>query len=368
MTSLEDFEAQWADAPLPEPEDQLCHGVTQFRTWLPADLTDVLDGTWKPAEPTVGRRDDGVGLFYPGKQHTVASESEAGKTWFVLTAARDELSRDRHVVYLDFEDDRGPVVGRLLALGTNPDRIREYFHYVRPESPLNTPANTIDLDATLARYGPSLAVLDGVTEAMVLHGLNPSDNADAATFGRMVPRRLAQSGAATVSLDHVTKSTESRGRYSIGAVHKLNGLDGAAYVLDNRRPFGIGVEGVSTVRIAKDRPGQLRRHALPGGGGMFWFADLVLDATMAEGHTEALVRAPEEHSGTEAPPTHMMRRVADELGRHSAGLSQRVLCDVVKGKAVTIRLALSHLIAGGYVTSKTPHQLLKPFSERGGEK
>lgn len=49
-------------------------------TWEPVDLADVLDGTWKPPEPTVGRRSDGVGLFYPGKKHTISSESEAGKT------------------------------------------------------------------------------------------------------------------------------------------------------------------------------------------------------------------------------------------------------------------------------------------------
>ena len=35
------------------------------RTWQPVDLAAVLDGTWCPPRPTVGRRNDGAGLFYP---------------------------------------------------------------------------------------------------------------------------------------------------------------------------------------------------------------------------------------------------------------------------------------------------------------
>ena len=78
------------------------------------------------------------------------------------------------------------------------------------------------------------------------------------------------------SLDHVTKDREGRGRYAIGAVHKLNALDGGAYILENRHPFGVGRTGRSTVRVAKDRPGQLRRNALPSGNGLHWYGDLVL--------------------------------------------------------------------------------------------
>ncbi|WP_158824634.1 DnaB-like helicase N-terminal domain-containing protein [Streptomyces sp. NRRL F-5527] len=35
--------------------------------WAEVDLTAVLDGTHKPAQPTVGARNDGVGMFYPGR-------------------------------------------------------------------------------------------------------------------------------------------------------------------------------------------------------------------------------------------------------------------------------------------------------------
>lgn len=357
------------DIPLP-PEPPTCDespGADRPRSWQGVDPTDILDGTWQAPEPTVGRRNDGLGLFYPGKMHTVSSESEGGKTWFALCGARDELRRGNHVIYVDFEDDIGPIIGRLIALGAQRDQIRDYFHYLRPESPLTQLPNGSDLDDMLVRYEPTLAIVDGVTEAMTLHGLNPLDNADAARFGRMLPRRLASKGAAVANLDHVTKSADARGRYSIGAVHKLNGLDGAAYVLENRRPFGIGLNGVSTVRIAKDRPGALRKHALPGAAGVLhWFADLVLDSTI-EGHTDALIVTPSEHAAADAGrPTVMMKRVADELTKHPDGLAQRVICDIVKGKTETKRTALSYLIADGYLT-KTPHRLIKPYPDETAE-
>lgn len=332
------------------------------RSWMPVDLADVLDGTWQPPTPTVGRRSDGVGLFYPGKKHTVSSESEAGKTWFALAACRDEILRENHVFYYDFEDDKGPVVARLMLLGVNAKQIGEFFHYVRPETPIFLAPHGVDVADTLDRYRPTLAILDGVTEAMTLHELNPLDNADAAKFGRMVPRLLAESGAAAVSLDHVTKSAEGRGRYSIGAVHKLNGLDGAAYILDNRRPFGVGLQGVSTVRIAKDRPGQLRSKAVPSGkGGLHWFADLIIDTTLT-GMTEGVVTvAPSVDRGTERRPTVIMGRICDALADRPEGLAQRVLGTVVTGKTDTIREALDYLIADGYVTPRTPHKLIRPY-------
>jgi AAA domain len=337
-----------------EPDDDDGH-----RSWMPVDLTDVLDGTWQPPKPTVGRRIDGIGLFYPGKMHTVSSESEAGKTWFALAACRDEILRGNHVEYIDFEDDEGSVTARLITLGLDAKQIKQFFHYIRPESPIFLAPNENDVDAMLAAYRPTLVVVDGITEAMTLHELNPLDNADAAKFGRLVPRRLAQDGAAVASLDHVTKSPEGRGRYAIGAVHKLNALNGAAYILENRNPFGIDRRGVSTIRIAKDRPGQLRKHAVPSSSGMFWFADLIVDTTL-DGLGEGAA-AVVEPNAPDQKPTIIMGRICAALAGKPEGLPQRVLCDVVTGKTETIRKGLSYLIADGYITATSPHTLIHDY-------
>lgn len=334
------------------------------RTWQPVDLAAVLAGTWQPPQPTVGRRSDGRGLFYPGKTHTVVSETEGGKTWLALSAALDEMATGRHVLYLDFEDDQGTVAGRLLTLGASRSTIASHFHYLRPESPLGSGIHADDLHQLLEAHQPTLAVIDGVTEAMTMHGLNPLDNVDAARFGRILPRRLTVAGCAVANLDHVTKSSDSRGRYALGAVHKLNGLDGGAYLLENRSAFGVGLTGRSTIKIAKDRPGQLRAHALPSAGGLHWYGDLVLQSH-GEDFAEVAIEPPHE-AGDDFRPTIYMRRIADLL-TEKGPLSQRIICELVRGKTPTIRTALAHLIADGYVTTKTPHQLLKPYDPKEDE-
>ncbi|MFF4847968.1 DNA primase [Streptomyces sp. NPDC001194] len=323
------------------------------RTWGAQDLRSVLDGTYKPPQPTVGNRDDGAGLFYPGRMNSIASESEAGKTWFALIACLQEINKGNHVMYLDFEDDAGGVVGRLLALGAVPADVLERFHYVRPE---NKPSDVdlVDLTAVLA-YSPTLAIVDGVTEGMSLYGLEIKDNTDIAAFGRQLLRPIMNSGAAVVTLDHVVKSSENRGRYSIGGVHKLNGLNGVMYVMENRRPFGVGVVGKSTIRIAKDRPAQLRKNGLPHSSGMHWYADLVIKSEtveFAEAHLYAPVQRDEQERQEDEEQKRLgalKRKVLDALAKAKAPLTGKGIEDRVTGKAADVRRAVAELIDSGQI-------------------
>lgn len=336
-------------------------------TWRPKDLTDVLDGTYKPPQPTVGQRDDGVGLFYPGRIHSVIGESEGGKTWFALLAVASELAAGRSVVFIDFEDDAPGVVGRLLALGTDRTAIRERFAYIRPEDPLNAGFNRHEIATALHDLRPSFVPVDGVTEGMALHGMELKDNTDVAKFGRLLLRPIAEFGAAVATLDHVTKDRESRGRYAIGGVHKLNGLNGAQYILENRNPFGVGVTGRSTVRIAKDRPGQLRKHGLPHSSGLHWFADFTL-RSHDETFTEASLHAPIEQQGP-FRPTSLMRKVSDAIAGAPSPLSVRGVQDRVTGNKDAVRQALARLVDEGFVSVESGprgaqlHKLEKPFTE-----
>jgi hypothetical protein len=330
------------------------------RSWRRVDLEPVLSGQWKPPQPTVGRRADGIGLFYPEKVHTVASESEAGKTHLLLAAAFDELRWGNSVLYIDFEDDEGGVVGRLLALGANPEWIRGRFCYLRPTVGVNGVIHAADLSEVISIHQPTLAVIDGVTEAMTMHGLDPLNNKDIANFGRILPRPLAACGPATVCLDHVTKSTDTRGRYALGGVHKLNGLDGAAFILENREPFGINLTGRSAILISKDRPGQLRRHAHRRKDGLAYFGDLVL-TSHDESYSEFEIRPPEEHSG-EFRPTILMQKVSDALEKHGP-MSQRQIIATVGGKRDYVINALAILQRDLYVSDKTPYTLLQPYTE-----
>lgn len=334
--------------------------------WDFTDLSPVLEGRYKPLMPTVGARDDGIGLFYPGRVNGIQGESEAGKSWVALVAALIEVNRGNHVVYIDFEDSEEGVVGRLVLIGGTADDIRERFHYVRPAA---TPSPAA-LRAFIDRIGslqPSLVVVDGVTEAMTLLGLELKENSEIAKFGRMLLRPLASTGAAVVPLDHVVKNNESRGRYALGGVHKLNGVDGVQYMLEAIRPFGVHTEGRSRLRIAKDRPAQVRKNALPGGKNpMHWFGDLVIrseGADFAEAHIYPPIQrddAPadlsaeqEQAAKEEAELKERADAVLAALRQASEPMSKTSIEALVPGRMSITRRALTRLVTEGLVETTT---------------
>lgn len=346
--------------------------------WSFTDLTSVLDGTYKSVLPTVGAREDGVGLFYPGRLNDVSGESEGGKTWLALIGCLVEINRRNHVVYLDFEDDAGGVVSRLLLLGAPHETIAEFFHYVRPEV---TPTRS-DTEAFLRLVGifePTLIIVDGVTEAMAMFGLELKENTDVATFGQKLLRPLAATGAALVTLDHVVKNGENRGRYSLGGVHKLNGINGVKYIVEAVHPFGVGLTGRSRVRIAKDRPAQLRKHALPGGERLHWFADLVVESHgefSAAGHLYPAVEKvidpnalTAEEQGAADEMKALKAAVLAALRKAAEPLSTTGVQDRVTGRATAVRRALVALADDGLVIAEkgargsTLHSLPTPAAD-----
>ena len=248
--------------PVTLKELELLGTESSLGSWGPEDLTDILRGTFKPLMPTVGRREgDGLALFYPGKMHLLIAESEAGKTWLALYAAKQEMEDGHHVFFYDFEDDAASgVVGRLLDMDCERSAIEQFFHYIRPDESVNAEL----LEAVIARHlraiRPTLVITDGVTEVMSQNGWGQSENNDIAGFYNMILKPMAREGAAVVALDHLPKYDE-KGRGAIGGVHWLNGLDGAAYRLEADREIAPGRVGRTRIKHDKDRPGQVKRHA-----------------------------------------------------------------------------------------------------------
>ncbi|MEU0433725.1 AAA family ATPase [Streptomyces sp. NPDC006290] len=350
------------------------------RSWRGQDLSTFVNGSYKPALPTVGARADGIGVLYPGRMSTVAAESEAGKTWFAMILVLQELIRGNHVVYIDFEDEAAGVVGRLLPMGATIDDLLERFHYIRPEEPLGV-ADFADLAEVLS-LEPTLAVVDGVTEGMSLHGLNINDNKDVAVFGRKVLRPLQDAGPAVFSLDHVVKSSDSRGRYAIGGVHKLNGLNGVMYLMENIHPFGIGVKGRTRITIAKDRPGQLRKESLPNKSGLYWFADLVVDATEPN-LIEAVLYPPIEQAAIEERTAEQEATSKQEaeiegrkpmvlavLAKAKSPLTMNEVTALVSGRASFTRQAVTRLVHANLVveTAGPNRSKLHSLPEQTGDK
>lgn len=254
MTSLEDFEAQWADAPLPdEPAPPV------ETTWEPIDLGPYLRGEVTPPEPAIGvYRSDGVQFLYPGREHSILGGTEAGKTWLALLCVTAELNRRNTVVYIHFEEsDPASTVERLRLLGVTDHDMTERLHFVAPIKGVRP-----GWLAPLLDVRPSLVVLDGINEAIMLHGQRVDIDGWSA-FRQQVIVPFKAGGSAVVGCDHMPISTDESRRDAYGTGHKGNILDGCRLMLVNREAFGRQMRGRSNLFVTKDRPGRLRIHGKP---------------------------------------------------------------------------------------------------------
>jgi hypothetical protein len=335
--------------------------ATPPTTWSPVNLEPVLAGDYLDPPPTMLRRTDGIPLLYDGGVHTVSGESESGKTWLCLLAALQLLEHDQRVLFVDFEDRADRVIARLLALGATPTQIRGGFNYIRPDRPLD---DTGRQQLTPALTDVRLVILDGVTEAMTLHGYDLNANQDSALFQALLPRWIADHGPAVVMIDHVVKDKEKQDRHAIGAQHKLAGIDGAAYMVKTIQPFARGKRGVAQVVVAKDRPGYVREQAF---GKVI--AEFALDGTFNDVTVIAELSPPgrvsgKDHEGTPWAPTHIMEKASAYVAANP-GLSTNAILGVLNGKTDHKRLALELLVTRGYIATKAgPRGATQHFHNR----
>ncbi len=327
-------------------------------SWGAIDLAPYLDGSAPGDEPALLDRDDGRCLLYRGKLHSLAGEPECGKSWLALYACVERLSAGERVVYVDFEDGPATLASRLLALGCDPQAVADRFAYVRPDEPLQ--AGQL---AGLLTPAPALVVLDGLTELLAIHGLDLNSNSEVAELLALVPRPCCASGAAVLMLDHVVKRKDDRGRWAIGAQHKLAGVD-LAYALNVSEPAGRGREGQMHLVVSKDRPGHVRGFAAHGKQA----ATMILRSTGER--VEIELRAPGA-AASAWRPTGIMERVSRTLEADSPR-STRALRAAVSGRNEHVDLAAERLVAEGFACSQTDagarlYSSVQPFRETDDE-
>ena len=352
--------------------------AVEVSSWDPVDLGTYLDGTYTPTTPTLLPRTDGVCLLYPGLVHSVHGESESGKSLILQAEMVRAITAGLPVLMLDFESDAAEVTARLLTMGATPADIRAHFTYVRPETSI-TAGPDLDAYRRLLSRPYTLAVIDGVTDALGMWsggGAKSGDNDDVSRFMRRFPRKLARlTGAAVVLIDHVTKDPETRGRFAIGGQAKMAGVDGAAYTVEVSEVPTPGGRGVLTLRVGKDRPGQVRRHC-----GHFRKSDrtqgaarIVVDST---GPVTVVTVDPWQDTTTGEDggtfrPTGIMEKVSKVLETAGDPLSLRDLREIVGGRSEHLGTAVQLLAADGYVT-RTPgargaqlHTSTRPYRQVG---
>lgn len=328
-------------------------------SWAPQDLTAILDGTYVAEEPLFMPRTDDVYLLYPGRVHTFQGESESGKSMVAQAESARVLAAGGRVVYIDFESDASVVVGRILMMGATREQVATGLLYLRPGvRPGATADDRAAFDRILAdRF--DLAVIDGVTEAASVFGVASKDNDEITAWNRAFARPLAQqTGAAVIQVDHVTKDSESRGRFAIGAQAKMSGLDGAAYVVEVKEPLGRGLRGVVVLRVAKDRPGAIRPNC-----GQFRKSDRTQEAAqvVVDSTTDGVIAVTVEPPGADGAdarsdefrPTSVMERISVFLEAQPSAQSENQVMKGVNGRDSVKKAAITALVSEGYVQRYT---------------
>ena len=230
------------------------------------DLSRALSGEGIPS-PDLLARDDGICLLYRGRTHWFTGEPESLKSWAAQHACAQALKAGGVVLILDYE---AGIVERFRALGVTDDVIadRSRLMYVRPEESLADryakPTEFAFEYWDLLAHRPDIVVIDGVTEAMTVEGLDLRDNADVAAFMRRLLRPAAASEAAVVALDHRPKAKDDRGSWAIGGQHKRAGVTGAAFTFEVVGPLRGGGQGRVKIEDRQGPTGHVRAHAIAG--------------------------------------------------------------------------------------------------------
>lgn len=334
----------------PGPQDT--EGGEERATWAPVDLTAYLDGTHQSVEPSLFTRTDGVSLMYPGLTHSFHGESESGKSMLLQIETALLINDGMNVLFIDFESDPAAITERLTMFGATHQSIKEHFTYIRPEIDPRTMETELTAWHQMLNKQYALAVIDGVTDSLGVFGYSTKDNDDITAWMRIMPKNIAKTtGAAVAVIDHVTKDSDTRGRFAIGGQAKMSALTGAGYTVEIKEPLGRGLRGEIEVRVGKDRPGYVRGHSGPmrTSDRTQSAARVIVDSTGT--HPVVTVAPPETgEQATTFRYTGYMEGISRELQEHPDGLTYTKLYKNVPGTRDRIDAALAQLVTEGFVT------------------
>ena len=333
-------------------------------SWDLVNLAATLAGEGDDEHPAYLCRTDGVPLVYPGKVHAFNAESETGKSMLALYCCAERLMAGEHVAYIDFEDSPSGVVERMLGFGVDPAVLLERFHYVRPDDPIDGKAR-LKVKEMVKVFPITIAVIDGVAEALALTGWSENDATDIAAFYNSIPRAIAREGVAVILIDHLVKDKEKQGNDARGSGHKRAGINGASFKLESVSPFVRGGQGIAKVVLTKDRPARIRPYAEGK-----TVAEMHLSSDATTGALTCELRPPKPSTDDEGQfrPTGYMERVSKALEQSTTAVSRAWIEREVKGRADHIRAAIDRLHAEGYLAIERQgqslrHSLMKPYRE-----
>lgn len=274
--------------------------------WEPIDLAPIWDGieagTIERPIPTIGHRNGGGGLFYPGRVNAIFGRYGSAKSYVAACTACQEISLGMIVWWIDLEDNPYGMVERLIDLGADREDVLKCLRYVNPASKL-TPKDKRPFYEAIAAENPSLIVVDSAGEWGGLQGVKANSDDENAAFGKEYLAPLARTGAAAVVIDHVGHEQRDPLR-SAGSHRKMAAINGVAYLVEMVREMGRDRSGMSKLTSAKDRGGHYPRGQV--------VAEITIDAT-TQPYTWALTPPIDTKTGPLGDEPPYVRRVLEAL-------------------------------------------------------
>lgn len=327
------------DDPEPQPEP--------WDSWSPIDLSDPKYAI--PADPP-----EIAGLLYAGKRHVISGLPESSKTLISYALLLQALREGKPVAVIDFE--MGAIAARrmLTDLEATEAEIASIY-FVTPDAPAKDGIHRI------IQWGAAYVLIDAAIGAYDLSGLDDNARKDAEAFARTWIRPFWINGISTLLIDHVTKNSETRGKFTIGSERKVGQTD-IHLSFEAVKALSRGGSGLIKATVHKDRPAFLQRPT----------AAVFELHSHPDHHTISYVRRDPHPVGEEGQfrPTVLMEKVSRYLETHNDPVSRNNIETTIKGKrAEFIRQAIDVLIADGYATQSTgPHNsklvtLERPYRE-----
>jgi hypothetical protein len=291
------------------------------------DLKPFIENGCEPEVPTIA--DVGLAncVLYAGRMNEIHGEPGTGKSNIAIAISIAVMKAGGSVMYIDPEDTPAGFTRRSLQFGANPDDLIHRCHYLHNP----TPEDIAAAQRWAATNRPALVVLDGLAESMASEGLVEDKAGDVLTFFRERLRPFAEkAGAAVLVSDHVSKSSEERGRWARGSGAKLGRYDGVSYNIGLIESYAPGHAGAVKLTVAKDRNGGVGR----------------VGQTIAEVHftpdsdnrTLVSFRIPEGQDGA-FRPTAIMKKIVTYLQGHNEATA-RDLRTLGKSQAVDLACQL----------------------------
>lgn len=316
-------------------------GNTDSAESLFADVVAIVEEGLDPELPTIAHVLEDRCALYSGRINELHGEPSVGKTNIALALAKSVLERGGHVLFLDPEDSGKSAIRRLKSFGCEVATIARFFHHVH--SP--TAGQYRSLVRWARRVKPKLVVVDGVAESMGTMGLDEDKPTDFLQFARERLKPFADNGAATLVSDHVTKSTEGRGRWARGTGAKLGRYDGAVYSAELGKAYTPTEDGFVKLRVSKDR-----------NGGVGSMGQVILELHFRPGDHGTEIEWQKPKAKAEFKPTTIMERISRRLEEFPESTKNDLRqC----GKAEYVDLGILALEEDGYLKSERVGQRMK---------